>query len=129
MLDCYGCDEKALDDLNIAHHFLDKAPDKMKMTKLTRPYVFRYEGGKSDEGGITGVVIIAESHISIHTFPARKYATIDAYSCKPFDHKILVDFVRQLFHPKEIDKKLVYRGRPRQILEIQNKNSGLEALK
>lgn len=113
MLDCYECDAKALDDLNVVHEFLDKLPDKIGMTKITRPYVFRYEGpaGQPRERGITGVIIIAESHISIHTFPEKGYLTMDAYSCKPFDPKLAIDFVKQLFKPTVIDKKITYRGR------------------
>ena len=111
MLDCYECDRKALDDLNTAYRFLDKLPEKIRMTKITKPYIFRYEGTKPIDRGITGVVIIAESHISIHTYPEKNYVTIDVYSCKDFEPEIAVNFVKEVFKPKEINKKFLYRGK------------------
>ena len=33
------------------------------------------------EGGVTGVVVLAESHLSVHTWPERGYVTIDVYVC------------------------------------------------
>ncbi|HEY7295818.1 MAG TPA: S-adenosylmethionine decarboxylase, partial [Dehalococcoidia bacterium] len=48
---------------------LNSLPDQIDMTKIIQPYVFRYHGVVPEDWGITGVVIIAESHISIHTFP------------------------------------------------------------
>ena len=55
------------------------------MTKIIQPYVFRYHGVVPEDWGVTGMVIIAESHISIHTFPDHKRFHMDVFSCKPFD--------------------------------------------
>jgi S-adenosylmethionine decarboxylase len=60
-------------------------PDQIGMTKITQPYVFRYHGVVPEDWGITGMVIIAESHISIHTFPEHRRFHMDVFSCKPFD--------------------------------------------
>lgn len=39
----------------------------------------------SDEGGITSFCVITTSHISIHTWPLRRFFSMDVYSCKDFD--------------------------------------------
>ncbi|MCD5381570.1 MAG: S-adenosylmethionine decarboxylase [Candidatus Pacebacteria bacterium] len=37
---------------------------------------------KKDPGGLSGFVMIAESHVSLHTFPNRGFVTIDVYTCQ-----------------------------------------------
>src|SRR5437763_9918179 len=64
---------------------LNTLPDQIGMTKIIPPYVFRYHGVVPEDWGITGMVIIAESHISIHTFPEHNRFHMDVFSCKPFD--------------------------------------------
>ena len=39
----------------------------------------------SDEGGITSFCVITTSHVSIHTWPLRRFFSMDVYSCKDFD--------------------------------------------
>lgn len=34
-----------------------------------------------DEGGVTGVIVLAESHLSVHTWPEENYVTLDVYVC------------------------------------------------
>ncbi len=41
----------------------------------------RTEGAKAAEGGITGVVIVSESHLTIHTWPERRYVNLDIFFC------------------------------------------------
>ena len=77
---------------------LDEYPDRMHMTKIMPPYVFRYQGDTSQESGLSGIVIIAESHISIHTFPAKGYLSVDVFSCKPFDIEEATQYLVEYFH-------------------------------
>jgi S-adenosylmethionine decarboxylase len=118
MMDCYGCNPAKLDDLNVVFRFLNELPDKMGMHKITAPYAFHYDNPETGDAGITGVVIIAESHISIHTFPKKGYMTMDAYSCKDFDPKIAIGFVRELFSPTHIQKRFLYRGKQQMPVSI-----------
>lgn len=53
-------------------------PEILDMKKIITPYVIRFDGNdKKDAGGYSGFVMIAESHISIHTFPEKRFVTID----------------------------------------------------
>jgi S-adenosylmethionine decarboxylase len=90
---------------------LHELPDKIGMTKITQPYVFPYSGLVPEDEGITGVVIIAESHISIHTFPLKNYAFIDIFSCKPFDWSNISDIIKETFHADEMEFNIVQRGK------------------
>ena len=48
-------------------------------SKIMPPYVFRYHGEVPEDWGVSGVVLIAESHISIHTFPDKGYLSLDIF--------------------------------------------------
>ncbi len=111
MLDLNECDIDRLRDLPFIFNLLNNLPDEIGMTKITQPYVFPYEGLVPDDEGITGTVIIAESHISVHTFPRKRYCFVDLFSCKTFD----VDRARQrlieAFGSMRPEEHLVQRGR------------------
>ena len=47
--------------------------------------------------GYSTFVMIAESHLSIHTFPELKYISFDCYSCKDFDHEKVEEIIRKHF--------------------------------
>jgi len=112
MLDLYGCNGNKARDLNQIFNFLDELPAKIGMTKITKPYVFFHKDKPGEEPGITGMVIIAESHISIHTFPAREnYVTMDVYSCKLFDKEKVTRMIADELKPQKIDAQFVLRGR------------------
>jgi S-adenosylmethionine decarboxylase len=106
------CNEtSALSDYNKIFKFLHELPEKIGMTKITQPYVFPYSGLVPEDEGITGVVIIAESHVSIHTFPLKNYAFIDIFSCKPFDWSNISDIIKETFHADAMDFNIVQRGK------------------
>jgi S-adenosylmethionine decarboxylase len=69
-----------------------------------------YNGPKVEDSGVSGFVIIAESHISIHTFPRRDYVNIDVFSCKPFDNERALRDVKDLFSLEEVRTWLLDRG-------------------
>jgi len=85
MLDCYDCSKDKLEDMEHVFQILDSLPDRIKMTKVMTPQVFKYQGRDAEDWGLSGVVLIAESHISIHTFPDTNYAFVDIFSSKEFD--------------------------------------------
>lgn len=51
----------------------------------------------SPNGGVSGVLVLAESHISIHTWPERNYAAIDIFMCGKCDPYLSVPVLRQAF--------------------------------
>jgi S-adenosylmethionine decarboxylase len=100
MLDLNDCNPGILDDLEACFRLLNDLPQKIGMTKITQPYLFRYSGLIPEDGGITGVTVIAESHISLHTYPKKNYAFVDLFSCKPFDVQGAKDWIVQFFESK-----------------------------
>jgi S-adenosylmethionine decarboxylase len=110
ILDGYGCDRAGLEDISLIYNFLDQYPSQMDMTKIMPPYVFRYNGSVPEDWGISGFVLIAESHISIHTFPDKQYLSIDMFSCKPFDTDAAVETIKMYFKIQKHEIKVLDRG-------------------
>jgi S-adenosylmethionine decarboxylase len=64
----------------------------------------------SPNGGVSGVVVLAESHISIHTWPERDYAAIDIFmcgACNPYD---TITLIKQAFNPRSVQLAEHKRG-------------------
>lgn len=85
IIDGYGSNSDILQSQEFIHRLLDQYPAEIGMTKIAPPCVLRYVGAKPEEWGVSGFVLIAESHISIHTFVERCYVNIDVFSCKSFN--------------------------------------------
>ena len=109
-LDGYGCNKEQLANLDLIYEFLERCPDLIKMTKIMPPWVFKYWGKVPEDGGISGFVLIAESHISIHTFPERGYLSLDIFSVKDFDYQQAVAFVTEVFGITRHELNLLDRG-------------------
>ena len=61
-------------------------------------------------GGVSGVVLLAESHISIHTWPERDYAAIDIFMCGDCDPHLALPVLKDGFEPERMDVREVRRG-------------------
>jgi S-adenosylmethionine decarboxylase len=110
MLDLNDCNPAILDDLEACFKLLSELPERIGMTKITQPYVFRYSAPLPEDEGITGVAIIAESHISIHTYPRKRFVFVDLFSCKPFDVEGAKDYIVQFFQSKSFVVHVQERG-------------------
>ena len=110
IVDGYGADRERLQDEGLVHRFLDEFPDKIGMTKMIAPQVYTYRGRVPEDWGISGFVLIAESHISVHTFPDRGYVNIDVFSCKNFDAAESVSQIEQVFGLTDVRVSTLERG-------------------
>jgi S-adenosylmethionine decarboxylase len=110
MLDGYGCDKARLQDLNLVYRILDELPTQIGMTKIMPPYVFKYSGLRPEDWGLSGFVLIAESHISIHTFPEKNFVSVDIFSCKPFDSEFAAAKLKQAFGMEKVECTVLDRG-------------------
>ena len=102
MIECFDCDKELLNNKQKITSFLDVLPNKIGMRALKEPVVVDYKGNDSwDKGGITGFVLITESHISIHTFPHEGFFTADVYSCKQFEVEGVIALFKEFFKSKK----------------------------
>ncbi|MCQ8184183.1 adenosylmethionine decarboxylase [Parvularcula maris] len=61
-------------------------------------------------GGLSGVAVLAESHISVHTWPERDYAAFDVFMCGDAKPELAVDILREAFSAEEANVQTFYRG-------------------
>ncbi len=114
-IDCYGIDAEKCDSLEISYRFLEDLVDLLDMNKFTLPLIFhgpRIKGQEQypEKSGITGFIGLIESGISIHTISPKEFATIDIYSCRQFDPKIVKDFIQKTYNPKTTEESFLERG-------------------
>lgn len=110
-LDLKGCPKEILSNYQLHFDFLKSIPELIHMTAITQPYVFPYEGLIPEDRGITGIVIIAESHISVHSFQEKGWCFIDIFSCKAFDYEKAIGLIKEIFQPEDCEINIISRGK------------------
>lgn len=111
-IDGYGGEEALLDSKERVFACLNELPEMLGMHKLAEPVVYYTEGNNAkDPGGWTGIVVIAESHISVHTFPKRGFVSADVYTCKNgMETEIVLNFFEKTFNLKKMETHFLKRG-------------------
>lgn len=111
-IDGYGGKQELLNDKELVFKILDELPGKMGMGKLAQPVVYFAPGNdKKDPGGFSGFVVIAESHIAIHTFPARGFISADLYTCRNgLDVDFVINYFKEAFQLQDVEQNFIKRG-------------------
>lgn len=93
---------------------IDKVQDIMvKAAKVANAEVREVVFHKFNPQGVSGVVVIAESHLSIHTWPEYGYAAIDIYTCgSNTDPERACDFIAGYFGAGKVVTTKMDRGIP-----------------
>ena len=110
IIDGLGGDPDRLGSEGLVSSFLDEHPGKISMTKISSPQVYTYRGQIPEDWGVSGFVLIAESHISVHTFPDRGRINVDIFSCNSFDTAASVKEVKELFLLDGLKVRTMERG-------------------
>jgi S-adenosylmethionine decarboxylase len=111
-LDGYGGNPEKLNDPELMQKIFKELLEMLEMEKLTEPVV-KYAEPRNikDSGGYSGFVMIVESHISIHTFPKKRYVSIDAYTCKDeMDKGKIEKYFRDAYELQETEVQFFKRG-------------------
>lgn len=88
ILECHECDKEQLKDQDFLQRILEEGAEFAR-AQVLHSYFHKFDQGE----GVTGVVALAESHISIHTWPEHHYTAIDIFmcgDCNPYD---TVDYI------------------------------------
>jgi S-adenosylmethionine decarboxylase len=79
VIDARGCDRDALRSLPRLQRLFADASAELRLHRLAPPVWHVFPG----EGGVTGLVLLSESHLTIHTYPEARFAAINLYCCRP----------------------------------------------
>lgn len=112
LFDGYNADTTLLADKAHLTRLLTEIPHRMDMHTISEPYVVEVgELNSKDPGGVSGFVIIAESHISYHTFPKRGFVTADIYTCQnELDAEKFTELLSEAFGTTDYDVTVIKRG-------------------
>lgn len=61
--------------------------------------------------GVTGVAALSESHISVHTWPERKFAAFDIFMCGAAKPELAIDILKNHFKAKKVVSTINKRGK------------------
>ena len=103
----YGdCDPVLLDDPDGLEVLLRRAAD------ATGSVVVQTAFHRFESRGVTGILLLETSHLSIHTWPERNYAAVDLYTCGAGDPVLAASVIRQGLQAGRAELLTVHRGEP-----------------
>lgn len=111
-IDGYGGDYDKLNDKEAVMKTLQELPAKLGMHLLSEAVVYSApDNGIKDPGGWSGFVVIAESHIAVHTFPKRGFVSADIYTCRSgLDQAFVINYFKEIFDLKDVETNFILRG-------------------
>ena len=125
LFDGISFDIHKLTDEKIGAKFVSYLADKIKMTRVDEPRIFKFPVVEGEEiSGYTSIILLAESHISIHTWPEKNLFSIDIFSCSShFDPKKAEQEIIRFFNVKSYNSQVFLRSIPRQKIKIEIKET------
>ena len=103
IIDLWGA--KELNNIELMETTLRKAVDVAGAT-LLHIHLHHF----SPNGGISGVAVLAESHISVHTWPEREFAAFDVFMCGDAKPDVTIPVIRDAFKPEKVNISEHLRG-------------------
>ena len=105
VLELFGCPATLLDDPEHVANSMLQAVERSGATMI-QPFFHQFA-----PQGVSGVVIISESHFTIHTWPEYGYAAVDVFTCgDDIDMDVAAGSLRESFTPQSMQKMLLSRG-------------------
>ncbi|MDO8551716.1 MAG: adenosylmethionine decarboxylase [bacterium] len=95
----YGVNEKRIENLKFCSNLLEDIAQTLNYTILDRTF------HKFKPQGLTGVLLLAQSHLSLHTWPETQFVVIEMVTCQKFtprEEKILCKIIKKHLSPKRM---------------------------
>ena len=99
-----GCVREHLDDPGLIADLLERLTTRLKLHMIGEPVVHR------QPGGLVGMALLQESHVTIHTLPDQGTVFADLFSCSHFDPDIATALLCRMFSPSSVHQQLIERG-------------------
>jgi len=100
------CSKDKIDDLELVEKVLNESASIAGATIVQS--VFH----KFSPQGVSGVVVIEESHFAIHTWPEHGFAAVDLFTCsEKMDYQKAIDYLCEVFESKDYSFKVIERGK------------------
>ncbi len=129
MLELYNCDQSVLTSEPTLRRVLDEYPGKIGMDKVSPVFLYDIETSNPLDAGMSGFVIIAQSHVSMHAWPEYGEVDIDICSCKEFSQEDAIAFAKEMFKTDDVEAHFVVRANRSRRPENPDPQRLAEALK
>ena len=106
MVDATGCDALKLGDLDTLKKVFNAIVHELHLQPVAEPQWKKFP----PPGGVTGMQMLRESHLTCHTFPEHGLATFNLYCCKPREAWPWQQKLAQLLMAKEVSVRSLLRG-------------------
>jgi S-adenosylmethionine decarboxylase len=106
LVDAHGCRAEALRDLATVRALLEKILLRLELRVVGEGQWHAFPG----EGGVTGIYLLTESHLSIHTYPEHGTATLNLYCCRPKNDFPWQSELAQALGAERVDVRSLERG-------------------
>jgi S-adenosylmethionine decarboxylase len=110
MLELYGCDRQLLSNEPLVRSVLEEYPARVDMERVSPVHLYQIETSNPLDAGLSGFVVIAQSHISLHAWPEYGEVDIDICSCKDFSQEDAIAFAKEMFQTDDLEAHFVIRG-------------------
>ena len=116
LLELYRCDCEKLNDESFLRCILSRA------AKLANATVLNLISNKFEPQGVTAIALLAESHISIHTWPESNYSAVDIFTCgQNMNPELASQYLIKALKAEEHFLRVIERNPPAAVLkEIRN---------
>lgn len=104
LVEYFGCDRERLDDRVFLEQLFREAAEATGASIVAVVFHPFYPSG------VSGVVVIAESHLSVHTWPSQGYAAVDLYTCGNCDPRLANPVILNGLRAEKVESLLVDRG-------------------
>lgn len=105
LLELYGCPEAILNNQERIKRILIAVVNRVSATLVDTSF------HQFSPYGVSGVVVIAESHITIHTWPEHQYAAIDVFTCDDkIDYNLVESIIVKEFQSSKHQSQTIIRG-------------------
>ena len=112
LLELYRCDYEKLNDESFLRCTLTRA------AKLAKATVLNLISNKFEPQGVTAIALLAESHISIHTWPESNYSAVDIFTCgRNMSPEIASKYLIEVLKAEEHSLRVIDRNPPAAVLQ------------
>ena len=116
LLELYRCDYDKLNDESFLRCTLNKA------AKLANATVLNLISNKFEPQGVTAIALLAESHISIHSWPESNYSAVDIFTCgQNMLPEIACQYLIQTLNAEEHFLRIIERNPPQAVIQRMKK--------
>ena len=105
LVEFYDCDRNVLDDEGLIREILLEGVRRSRATIISDTF------HTFSPHGVSGVIVIAESHVTIHTWPEHGYAAIDIFTCgESIDPWVIQKYLERHFKAQNVSSMELKRG-------------------